>query len=403
MMNKTLLLILRVTAIAVGLTLCGSCCLDKDFNYDDVTPPPVVLDSPSVVGFITDKAGTPIVGAQVQVGSYTAATDANGYYIVQNVTPGSYAVTISASGYIKHLGSVTVTSPDGTFVIVKYSTTLAAIDNRTGINVTAGGTAKGTIVSEHLKANDPAGISITATVQSGTVSKDVVFYLIPIYDESQAGTETKADASEEERLLIGVTLTSDDPSVALKNPVPIELVCDEALTEQISVRHLVGDTWVNMEFQASNGVITIMATELGSYALFLPFVITEHPGSEPLQLSRSVWDNLYGSGAITAEDVTFSYSSGTRINSTAHDVLSALLIEKLAYHYGAVHQVMEGVFPLDIRLPIGTRLEVTGTQEVTETVVSYATWSVNGTYFGDTLISAKTTNRQHNGGSGGQY
>ena len=397
--------ILKLAAIAAGVAMCWSCCLDMDYDYEKVVPPTPSLDSPSVVGYITDKAGNPIAGAIVKVGPYTATTDANGYYIIPNVNGGDYDVTVTADGYVQHNGEVTVDAGTGVFVIVKYSTTLASNGNRTTITLSATGYGKGTITSEHLKANDPAGIEMIATINSGTAPQGVQFYLIPIYDEDQEDViDTKADVTDEERLLIGVTLACSDPNVKLNAPIEIELVCDVALTKQVSVRHLKSGVWREIPSVAKNGVITISATELGTYALFLPFVINEKVRKEELVLRpQSVWDNLYGSGAITAESVSFTYSAGTRINSTATDVLSALLIEKLAYHYGAVHEQLEGTCPLDIRLPIGTRLDVYGTQDVTDAIVSYSTWSVNGTFFGDTQISTKITNRQHNGGNGGRY
>lgn len=404
-MTKKLFPILRIVAIALGVAMCWSCCLDMDYDYDAVTPPVVSLDSPSVVGYITDKAGNPIVGATVQVGSYTATTDANGYYIIPNVTSGTYNVVITADGYITHNGSVDVEAPSEVFVIVKYSTTLAAVGNRTAISISAGGSGRGTVVSEHLQANDPAGIQITATVNSGTVDKSVQFYLIPIYDESQAETvSTKAGVGDKDRLLIGVTLSCSDPSATLKAPIPIELHCDVALTQQVTAKFFKNGKWVDIQFTANNGVIKINAYELGSYALFLPFIMTEKYRDETLTLRpQSVWDNLYGNGAITAESVSFDYSAGTRINTKANDVLTALLIEKIAFFYGAVQEQMQGVYPLNIRLPLGTRLEVFGYQNVTDVIASYKDWAADGTYFGETRITCKTTNRQHNGGSGGQY
>ena len=404
-MTKKLFPILRIVAIALGMAMCWSCCLDMDYDYAAVTPPVVSLDSPSVVGYITDKSGNPIVGAQVQVGSYNATTDASGYYIIPNVKSGTYSVVITANGYIQHNGSVDVEAPSDVFVIVKYSTTLAALDNRTTISVTPGSTGYGAIISEHLKANDPAGIQMTATVNSGTVDKPIEFYLIPIYDESEVeSASTKANVGDKDRLLIGVTLACSDPTVTIKLPITIELYCDVYLTKEVSAKFYKAGTWVDIPFTADNGVIRITAYELGSYAIFLPFIITEKYRDESLTLKpQSVWDNLYGNGAITAESVSFDYSAGTRINTKANDVLTALLIEKIAFFYGAVQEQMQGLYPLNIRLPIGTRLEVFGYQNITDVVASYKDWAADGTYFGDTRIVAKSTNRQHNGGSGGQY
>ncbi len=397
-MNK----IFRIAAIAIGVVMCWSCCLDMDYDYNHVTPPTVVLDSPSVVGFITDKAGAPIAGATVKVGNLTATTDAAGYYVIENVTPGNYPVIITATGYIDHEGKVVVASPNGEFVICKYSTTLSSISNYETLNIIAGGPDTGTVSTEHLKSNSLAGIKIDAAVTKGTVPGNVDIKMIPIYDESEAVVVTKA-SSNDYRLLVGIALVCDNSSLTFAQPIIIEMHCDVPLTQHIKVKHLKGGVWVDIPYSANAGLVKIEATELGSYALFLPFIMKENPRQEALTFTPDVWDNLYGNGAITAESVSFNYFAGTRINSTATDVLSALLIEKIAYYYGAQYQQQEGVYPLNVRLPLGSRLTVSGAQNVTDVIATYSNWSVNGTYFGDTMIYAKTTNRQHNGGNGGQY
>jgi len=54
----------------------------------------------SIAGTVIDAAdGVPLAGASVSDGVRTASTDANGWYTIADVPPGSYTVTASASGY----------------------------------------------------------------------------------------------------------------------------------------------------------------------------------------------------------------------------------------------------------------------------------------------------------------
>ena len=400
-MNKTIPAILRIAAVAAGVAMAWSCCLDADFDYDHITPPEVKVSSPSVCGYITDKAGNPIVGAVVTLGNASVQTDATGYYVIEDVRSGNYAIQVRADGKIPHQGEVEV--PFNTnFLLVKYNAVLVSESNRAVIPVVAGGTGLGTVTSESLKFNTPASLVIDAEVPAGSVNKNVSFYLIPIYDESEVEnpvSKVVTKAEQDERLLIGATLSCSDPNVVLNKPVAISLHCDVELTEHVTAKYYNGVDWEDIPFTALNGDIIIEAPTLGSYALFLPFVINEKPAVRELTLSQSVWDNLYGSGPIYVEGVDFTYMEGTEIISRAKDVLSALLIEKLAYHYGSVYNQLEGSCFLDVTLPVGTRLTVKGTQDHVVVTVSYSTWSVNGNFYGDVTIIPKVTNRQHNGGS----
>lgn len=65
----------------------------------------------SIAGTVTDtKDGSPIGGAVVTDGTWTATTDASGEYTIADVSPGSYQVTASKEGYESLPSSVTVLS-----------------------------------------------------------------------------------------------------------------------------------------------------------------------------------------------------------------------------------------------------------------------------------------------------
>jgi subtilisin family serine protease len=50
-------------------------------------------------GFVTDESASPIAGATVTAGVYSATTDGAGYYLINDIVVGLYTVTASASGY----------------------------------------------------------------------------------------------------------------------------------------------------------------------------------------------------------------------------------------------------------------------------------------------------------------
>src|SRR5262249_25338504 len=64
----------------------------------------------SLVGKVTDTQGSPITGATVTLGSMSATTDSTGRYKLTMLLPGVYTVTVSAWGFEKGEGTVTITS-----------------------------------------------------------------------------------------------------------------------------------------------------------------------------------------------------------------------------------------------------------------------------------------------------
>jgi hypothetical protein len=70
--------------------------------------------SGSITGKVSEKHGGPMAGARINVlniqtgVSSSVATDVNGQFIVENLSPGAYKVSISASGCIPQEDKVTV-------------------------------------------------------------------------------------------------------------------------------------------------------------------------------------------------------------------------------------------------------------------------------------------------------
>ena len=67
-------------------------------------------------GFVTDESSSPIVGAVVTTGVYSATTNGVGYYLISDIAVGSYTVTANASGYTAGSSDATITENTTTSV-----------------------------------------------------------------------------------------------------------------------------------------------------------------------------------------------------------------------------------------------------------------------------------------------
>jgi len=59
-------------------------------------PPPPPPDKATLYGVVTDAAnGQKVEGVQVSFSDYADTTDSNGYYLIENIIPGTYEVIFS--------------------------------------------------------------------------------------------------------------------------------------------------------------------------------------------------------------------------------------------------------------------------------------------------------------------
>ena len=101
---------------AFCLTACLACLFPAlSFAQTHSAPTSVSPNaSGSITGKVSEKHGGPLAGARVSVSniqtgvSSSVATDVNGQFTVENLSPGSYKVSISASGCIPQEDKVTV-------------------------------------------------------------------------------------------------------------------------------------------------------------------------------------------------------------------------------------------------------------------------------------------------------
>ena len=78
--------------LGMALAFSASSCSDDDPDYSNVTPP-TVAQVHNISGSIAGRDGKGISGATVTMGgamSATATTDANGFFIFEDVKVGTY-------------------------------------------------------------------------------------------------------------------------------------------------------------------------------------------------------------------------------------------------------------------------------------------------------------------------
>ena len=98
------------------LALCFACIFPAlSFAQTHSAPASVSpTASGSITGKVSEKHGGPMAGARINVSnvqtgvSSSVATDVNGQFTVENLSPGAYKVSISASGCMPQEDKVTV-------------------------------------------------------------------------------------------------------------------------------------------------------------------------------------------------------------------------------------------------------------------------------------------------------
>lgn len=395
-----------------AMTLCGlSSCHDDDPNYDNVTPP-TVADVHNISGSVAGIDGKGIQGAIITMSgkaSGTATTDANGYFVFENVAVGDYNLSVSATGKLSKETNVTVTDT-GNGKNVVWNVMLASEEKTITVTVVQGETGAGNITSEALDGNDNAKIPVEVSVPTNATNKDATIKVTPIYtkdevsDTRSARAMANTRAGENDAILIGARLTCSDESVQLQNPLDLTFNVDDVTTGNVSVKKYHNGQWVDVDanmYTVEDGKVVVKANEFTAYGLFcgISFAVTSK--SETITFNQNLWDNLTGSSNMNVGTATYTYHVGMDVSLTqSSNVFLALLIEAMVREYGANSYSTQGNYPLNVTLPIGTALKISGTQQINTVTASVGSWRITGTQYGDVTIVVQTYNRNHNGGTG---
>lgn len=379
--------------LIAGLTMGVAGCSDDDPDYDNVTPPVVEVASNTLTGVITSLSGEGISGAKVSLGEgNSATTDANGVYLFKDVKAGTYQLKAEAEGKLSHTGTLTVADVKKAQNLV-WNAALAS-DVKKEVGVSADAPSEGKVETETLKGNEEAKVEMKVEVAAGTVDTDVKVIISPLYREEDVVTRAAG-----ETMLVGAALSCDKEGVSLKKAIELSFELDTELAGKVEVKQYKNGEWVKADSRVEDSHVVVAASEFASYGLFLGVEFSEKKSTKAVEFEQSKWDNLYGSKDMSVGEAAYTYKVGTEISTECTvSKLTALLIEELAQRFGATATTLNGSYPINVTLPVGTMLEISGVQEEWGVSASALGKSASGTCHGNVVIEVATSNRQHTGG-----
>jgi len=381
---------LLVAGLAWGTASCG----DDDPDYSNVTPPDVAVTH-SISGRVTGIDGEGL-SATVSMNGTSATTGSDGTFVFENVAAGTYTLKAEADGKVSKETSVTVSDSNNPV----WNVTLS--NEGTTVTANADGSANADVTSETLKGNEKGEIAMSLTAPAGTVEAGEQIIVTPIYstDEvEQAALRSVSTKAAGGTLLIGTRISSSNASVTLQKPVTLEYDVDPEIAGTITAQKYVNGTWVDAEYTVEGGKVSVVADQFTSYSLLCSATISSSTTSEAVSFTPDSWDNLYGSGDMAVPSASYSYKIGTDISSSGTNKITAYLIEIVARAAGAGVTTATGTYPINVTLPVGTAMNISGQQEVTTLTASALGRSVSGKQYGTVSVITRTWNRQHTGGS----
>lgn len=378
-------------------------CKSDDPDYENVIPP-VVEEVYTISGSIAGMDGKGILGATVSMSGTaegTVQTDKNGYFVFEKVAVGSYKLKVTAEGKLSKETDVEIVKKGNGLNFV-WNVRLVSEESVTNIDVdkTAGGEAN--VVTEALEGNEKAQIPVDVVVPANAISKSATIEILPVYMEdevNQTKTVSKTVTKAADAILFtGAKIRCSDNSVRLEQAIDLVFNVDETTATEVKAKKYSNGVWVDVPCRKENGKVIVAADEFTSYGLFVNVSFSISSTREDLEFSQSVWDNLYGSKDLSVSVATYTYKVGMDVTTSGTTVFTALLIEALARQFGANSYTVQGNYPMNTILPIGTILKINGTQKINKVSASAAGKSVEGTQYGDVIITIQTSNRQHTGG-----
>lgn len=381
-------------SVALATSLVG--CSDDDPNYSNVTPPTVAV-SHSISGRVTAMDGNGL-SATVSMNGTSAQTNADGTFTFENVAVGSYTLTASAAGKQSKETTVTV-AESGNDANVVWNVSLP--NEGTTVEIAANGDTEAQVTSETIEGNAEGAVTVAVAVpEAAGLPAGSSIVITPLYtlDEAEANTRAATRVAENV-MLIGTNVACSDADATLSSPIELVYDVDAEVAPSITAQKYVNGEWVDAEYTVEGGQVIVFADQFTSYTLLLGAEVTSSSTTTPLAFEQDLWDNLYGSRDMTVGSASFTYHIGTEITSSGTNKITAYLIEILARIAGAGVTTATGSYPVNVTLPIGTALHVTGSQQVTTLTVSALNRSVSGKQYGGLDVVVTTYNRNHNGGT----
>lgn len=371
-------------------------CSDDDPDYSSVTPPTVNVTY-SISGRVTSMDGKGL-SATVSLDGKGVGTQSDGTFVFENVSAGTHTLTAEADGKMPKETTVTVGSGSSNAVW-----NVALPNEGTVVDVVGDGDTSASVASETVEGNEAGEVTVDVEVPQAAVPAGSQIVITPLYsmEEGVSAASRATTRAAEDMLLIGTNVSCTDASVSLAEPITLSYDVDPEVASSLYAQKLVNGTWERVACTVDGGKVTVVADSFTSYSLMLGVNVTTSVSREALSFTQSEWDNLYGSREMTVGSASFTYHVGTEITTDGTSRLTGYLVEILARMAGASVTTVTGTYPLNVTLPIGTALTISGTQEVTTVSVSALNRSVSGRQYGDLNIEPTTYNREHTGGGNG--
>lgn len=387
--------------LTLGVTSCGS----DDPKYDDVEPPVVVVKN-SISGMVTAMSGEAIQGATVTMETQTVTTGSDGTFTFEDVAVGTHTLTAAAEGKVSKTGEVTIAATDNMNHI--WNVSLSSEETVIKMTVSAETGSEDNTATETLEDNTVAKVEVQVEAPAGAVEDtEAEIIVTPTYSADEAVTTrgiapafaTRAD--DNGVYFMGTNVTCSKTGVQLQKPLTMKFNVDKDMQDYLTAMKYKDGKWqtINFERDQENSTVTISVDEFASYAFYCSATVrSAASSSESITFTQNTWDNRYGSSAVTVDKATYTYKVGTDIKGQSNKVLG-YLVEILARATGAGLKTVTGTHTLNVTLPIGTAMSISGTQAVTTYTATVKDKSVSAKQYGSVSMTTKTWNRQHTGGS----
>lgn len=380
--------------LGMALTFGMTSCSDDDPDYSNVTPPTVELAKANISGMVTTIGGKPIEGARVSalMGSdmLTAMTDANGEYKLEGVKNGTYTMQAIADGKQTMSGSVTVADGE----TAAWNTRLS--NEATTVSVSQTEETSVEVVTETLENNEEAQVTTVTVIPAAAVEEGEEIIITPVYSTDYVATKA---ATTKDFMLMGINISCSNPNAVLKAPIKLTFDLTDDVIAQIKPMKEVNGSWVEAEVTEEGEKVVFTVDAFTTYSLFINATLNQNASTEAISFAQAEYDNLYGASEMSVGTATYTYKMGSEIGQHSN-LLGAYLAEILAQQMaGSTVKTVNGSYEINVTLPIGTALTLSGKQAVETTSIAAGSTTVSGKSYGKVSVTANTYNRQHNGGT----
>lgn len=381
--------------LGMALTFGMTSCSDDDPDYSNVTPPTVELAKANISGMVTTIGGKPIAGAEVtaKLGSTTlsATTNADGEYTLEGLAEnGTYTMTATASGKQSVTGSVTVNKGE----TAAWNTRLS--NEATTVSVSQTEETSVEVVTETLENNEEAQVTTVTVIPAAAVEEGEEIIVTPVYSTDYVATKA---ATTKDFMLMGINISCSNPNAVLKAPIKLTFDLTDNVIEQLKPMKEVDGNWVEAEVTEEGEKVVFTVDAFTTYSLFINATLNQNASTEAISFAQAEYDNLYGASEMSVGTATYTYKMGSEIGQHSN-LLGAYLAEILAQQMaGSTVKTVNGSYEINVTLPIGTALTLSGKQAVETTSIAAGSTTVSGKSYGKVSVTANTYNRQHNGGT----